>query len=71
MALKLLATRKNLLVVFYEDIVENPIAEVRKMLNFLKFPIYGQRLQCLEKHVTGKYKSFKTEVNIALNYKQS
>ena len=38
---------------YYEDLIENPIGEVEKVLNQLKIPIEPERKNCLIKHYKG------------------
>ena len=45
----------NLLVVFYEDLVDNPIRELEKMIKYLKMPTNPERINCLSPHVSGNF----------------
>ncbi|XP_076054693.1 uncharacterized protein LOC143033305 isoform X2 [Oratosquilla oratoria] len=46
----------NLLVVFYEDIMDDPAKEMRRVLNFRGLPVSLHRLQCLKNHTKGNFK---------------
>lgn len=46
----------NLLVIFYENLVKDPLKEVQKIVNFLGFEIDPKRLKCLEKYSEGPVK---------------
>ena len=41
------------LVVFYEDLQDNPIRELRRMLQHLGVPVEEDRLRCLSQHIGG------------------
>lgn len=55
---KILASKKRLLVVYYEEIVSDPISSVRKMVEFLPNPLLHpkdleDRLACLSQEISG------------------
>ena len=41
--------------IFYENFVDNPIEETRKLVKYLKLPIDEDRLSCLSKATTGSF----------------
>ncbi|XP_006824932.1 sialate:O-sulfotransferase 1-like [Saccoglossus kowalevskii] len=43
------------LVVHYEDLVQNPIQNVKKMVNFLNITLTPERLKCLRNDIEGLY----------------
>ena len=43
----------HILVVFYEDLLDNPIRELRRMLQHLSVPAEEHRLRCLSQHIGG------------------
>jgi len=51
-----LTKAKRLLVIYYEDLKEDPVGNVRKMLNFLNYEVDEQRLACLAKTLDGPVK---------------
>ncbi len=52
-----------LLVIHYENILEAPYREVKKILDFLKFPIDKKRFKCMEKRPQEYFKRrFRPEV---------
>ncbi|KAL7647713.1 UNVERIFIED_CONTAM: hypothetical protein RMT77_001322 [Armadillidium vulgare] len=53
---KYLTKSKNLLTIFYENVVENPVAEVEKIVKFLGYQTNPQRLACLKKYPLGPAK---------------
>ncbi|RXG59628.1 hypothetical protein Avbf_04971 [Armadillidium vulgare] len=55
---------KNLLVVFYEDLKENPLQELRRMLDFLEVKEDEKRISCLKKHMKGPAKRDHKELKI-------
>lgn len=63
-------------VVYYEQLVQDPIFYVKEMLEFLRIPIDDGRLQCLEDHLQGSFKRpnkketdpYSEEEKLALSY---
>lgn len=55
---------KRVQVTFFEDIVSNPIAEVRRICKFLGIPIpnLDERLQCLMTSTGGDFKRRKKDI---------
>ena len=38
-----------------QELTENPISEMRKLLNYLHFPVDEERLECIDKHSSGSF----------------
>ncbi|KAL7647710.1 UNVERIFIED_CONTAM: hypothetical protein RMT77_001319 [Armadillidium vulgare] len=53
---KYLQSCKKLLVIFYENIIKNPIGEVTKIVEFLGYRPDDKRLECVKKHIQGPAK---------------
>jgi hypothetical protein len=41
-------------LLFYEDLVEDPLGEVRRLLNHLALPVDQDRLTCTARHLSGQ-----------------
>ncbi|XP_039254712.2 sialate:O-sulfotransferase 1-like isoform X1 [Styela clava] len=57
-SIELYAQMEKVQVIYFEDIVKDPITEVRKIVNFLNYPINNieERLICLESNLSGNFK---------------
>ncbi len=64
LALDYLTLVPDLLVIFYEKVLEDPEFEMRRMLKFLKFPIDEDRLGCMRKHPLNRHKRDKKRVRV-------
>jgi hypothetical protein len=42
--------------IFYEELVEDPVKEIRKLMDYLGFPADEGRLSCLSHHLQGSFK---------------
>ncbi|XP_066942868.1 sialate:O-sulfotransferase 1-like [Macrobrachium rosenbergii] len=62
-AVERLKFSRKLLVVPYEYLLENPIAQVRRILRFLSVPANEGRLACLSKHTVGPAKGLQRKVD--------
>ena len=38
-----------------QELTEDPISEMRKLLNYLHFPVDEERLECIDKHSSGSF----------------
>jgi hypothetical protein len=47
----------ELYFVFYEELVEDPLGEVRRLLHYLNLPVDEQRMACTAKHLSGRGES--------------
>ncbi|XP_042236309.1 WSC domain-containing protein 1-like [Homarus americanus] len=56
-------SRLRLLPMYYEQLREDPIKEVRRMLNFLRLKPNEERLVCVARHITGKMKGGQKKFN--------
>lgn len=46
---------KDIYIVFYEELKDNPVAEIRKLLLYLGLEVDEDRLACLSKHLSGSF----------------
>ena len=44
---------KEVYFLFYEELKEDPIGEMEKLLEYLKIEVNQSRMRCIEKHLTG------------------
>ncbi|XP_042866702.1 WSCD family member GA21586-like [Penaeus japonicus] len=50
---------ENLTTLYYEDLVRNPLKEVRRLLHFLRVKPDEERLECVARHLEGPFKGAK------------
>jgi len=50
---------KSLHFIFYEDLSEDPVGEMRRLLNYLGLPVQEERLNCITSHLTGNFRRVK------------
>ena len=43
---------KKVYFIFYEEIKEEPISEIRKLMDYLRIPVDETRLRCIKDHST-------------------
>ena len=53
---EILKSCEKLLVVFYENLIKNPMEEVKKMIDFIGFKVDEERIRCLFNHTQGPAK---------------
>ena len=41
--------------IYYEELTDDPLAEMRKLLKYLHLPVNEERLQCIDKHSSGSF----------------
>ncbi|XP_068241281.1 sialate:O-sulfotransferase 1-like [Palaemon carinicauda] len=49
-------------IVYYENLKENTLFEIRRILEYLGLPIDEGRMQCLQSHLTGSFKRKGSEI---------
>ncbi|KAL7644116.1 UNVERIFIED_CONTAM: hypothetical protein RMT77_004939 [Armadillidium vulgare] len=59
----LLLWSRNILIIFYEHLLKDPIKEVKEILKFLEFPFQEERIRCLQNNFNGKAKRAKVHIN--------
>ncbi|KAL7644193.1 UNVERIFIED_CONTAM: hypothetical protein RMT77_005019 [Armadillidium vulgare] len=47
---------KPLLVIFYENLLQYPLKQVKKILDFLGYPVDPHRMECFKRHPQENYK---------------
>ncbi|XP_066952435.1 sialate:O-sulfotransferase 2-like [Macrobrachium rosenbergii] len=52
----LLLTKAPTHIVYYENLKQNPLSEIRRLLEFLGLPVSEERMACLQSHTTGSFK---------------
>lgn len=50
---------EKMTTLYYEDLLQDPIKEVRRILKFLRVGPNEERLKCLSRHLEGPFKSAK------------
>lgn len=50
---------ENLTTLFYEDLLKDPLKELRRILRFLRVEPDEERLACLARHLEGPFKGAK------------